>query len=100
VGGIWVAPGEIEQALLAHPAVGACAVVGYHEDGLQRPRAFVVLTGDATGSDELAAELQAHVKAQLSPHKYPRDVRFVAELPKTGSGKVDRQALRAADAPA
>jgi benzoate-CoA ligase family protein len=91
VGGIWVAPQEIEQCLAAHPDVAECAVVGYDEDGLQKPRAFVVLHEQATPD---AAALQAHVKATLSPHKYPRDVRFVAELPKTGSGKIDRRALR------
>ena len=48
----------------------------------------------ATASDQLADELKGHVKTQLSPHKYPRDVRFLAELPKTPSGKIDRQALR------
>ena len=91
VGGIWVAPQEIEQCLAAHPDVTECAVIGYEENGLQKPRAFVVLREGATAD---AASLQAHVKATLSPHKYPRDVRFVAELPRTGSGKVDRRALR------
>jgi benzoate-CoA ligase family protein len=91
VGGIWVAPQEIEQCLAAHAEVAECAVVAYEEDGLQRPRAFVVLREGATAD---AAALQAHVKATLSPHKYPRDVRFVAELPRTGSGKIDRRALR------
>jgi benzoate-CoA ligase family protein len=91
VGGIWVAPQEIEQCLAAHPDVAECAVVGYEDDGLQKPRAFVVLHDQATPD---AAALQAHVKATLSPHKYPRDVRFVEELPRTGSGKIDRRALR------
>jgi benzoate-CoA ligase family protein len=91
VGGIWVAPQEIEQCLAAHPDVAECAIVGYEEDGLQKPRAFVVLRDGATAD---AAALQAHVKGTLSPHKYPRDVRIVAELPRTGSGKVDRRALR------
>jgi benzoate-CoA ligase family protein len=93
VGGIWVAPQEIEQCLAAHPDVAECAVVGYDEDGLQKPRAFVVLRDGATVD---AAALQAHVKTTLSPHKYPRDVRFVGELPRTGSGKIDRRALREA----
>jgi acyl-coenzyme A synthetase/AMP-(fatty) acid ligase len=88
VGGVWVAPAEIENCLLAHPAVTECAVVGYQEDGLTKPRAFVV------ASDVSAAELQDFVKSRLSPHKYPRDVRFVAELPKTPSGKVDRKELK------
>lgn len=88
VGGVWVAPAEIENCLLAHPAVTECAVVGYQEDGLTKPRAFVV------ASDISAAELQDFVKSRLSPHKYPRDVRFVAELPRTPSGKVDRKELK------
>jgi acyl-coenzyme A synthetase/AMP-(fatty) acid ligase len=91
VGGIWVAPQEIEQCLTAHADVAECAVVGYEEEGLQKPRAFVVLREQATPD---AAALQAHVKATLSPHKYPRDVRFVDQLPRTGSGKIDRRALR------
>lgn len=91
VGGIWVAPQEIEQCLAAHPDVAECAVVGYAEEGLQKPRAFVVLGRGATAD---AAALQAHVKATLSPHKYPRDVRFLGALPRTGSGKLDRRALR------
>ena len=95
VGGIFVAPGEIEDCLLGHPEVVECAVVGYEEDGLARPRAFVVLRAGAGGSPELVTALQEHVRARLSPHKYPRDVRFVAELPRTGSGKIDRRALRA-----
>jgi len=94
VGGIWVAPAEIERSLATHPDVEECAVVGYHEDGLQRPRAFVVLRDGAAGSPDLAEALQRHVRSQLSPHKYPRDVRFVDELPKTASGKIDRARLR------
>ena len=82
---------EIEQCLTAHADVAECAVVGYEEEGLQKPRAFVVLREQATPD---AAALQAHVKATLSPHKYPRDVRFVDQLPRTGSGKIDRRALR------
>jgi len=95
VGGIWVAPQEIEQCLATHSAVLECAVVGYHEDGLEQPRAFVVLRDGETAD---ATALQHHVRRGLSPHKYPRDVRFVPALPKTGSGKIDRRALR--DAPA
>jgi benzoate-CoA ligase family protein len=89
VGGIWVAPVEIENCLLRHPAVAECAVVGYDEGGLTLPGAWVVLRADAE-----AAELQDFVRSQLSPHKVPREVHFVPELPKTASGKVDRKALR------
>lgn len=92
VGGIWVAPTEVEHCLLDHPQVRECAVVGYQEDGLSRLRAFVVATTDATVD---GAALREHVKGTLSPHKAPRDVRFVAALPETGSGKIDRRALRA-----
>lgn len=95
VGGIWVAPAEIEDCLVSHPDVVECAVVGYEDEGLTLPRAHVVLRPGVAESGELAAALQDHVRTRLSPHKYPRDVRFVAELPKTPSGKVDRRALRA-----
>jgi benzoate-CoA ligase family protein len=89
VGGVWVAPAEIENCLMAHPAVVECAVVGYQEDGLTRPRAFVV-----TESALTATEVQDFVRSKLAPHKYPRDVRFVESLPKTASGKLDRRALK------
>jgi benzoate-CoA ligase family protein len=95
VGGIWVAPSEIEHCLIAHPDVVECAVFGYEQDGLTLTRAHVVLRTGVAGSGELATVLQDHVRKHLSPHKYPRDVRFVAELPKTPSGKIDRRALRA-----
>ena len=95
VGGIWVAPAEIEHCLITHADVVECAVVGYEEEGLTLSRAHVVLRAGVAGSEELARVLQDHVRTQLSPHKYPRDVRFVAELPKTPSGKIDRLALRA-----
>jgi benzoate-CoA ligase family protein len=92
VGGVWVAPREIEHCLIGHPDVLECAVVGYTEDGLVLPRAHVMVRAGATVT---AAELQTFVKTRLSPHKYPRDVRFHPELPKTASGKIDRRALRA-----
>jgi benzoate-CoA ligase family protein len=93
VGGVWVAPVEVEQCLIAHPDVVECVVVGYEEQGLMLTRAHVVLRESVAPSPELAAALQEHVRANLSPHKYPRDVRFTAELPKTPSGKIDRRAL-------
>jgi len=96
VGGIWVAPLEIEGCLVEHEAVAECAVVGYEEAGLVLPRAYVVLRAGHAGSPALAKALQEFVRARLSPHKYPRDVRFIERLPRTPSGKVDRKALRAA----
>jgi benzoate-CoA ligase family protein len=94
VGGIWVAPAEVEDCLVSHADVVECAVVGYEEGGLTLTRAHVVLRAGVAASDELAEALQAHVKTHLSPHKYPREVRFVTELPRTPSGKIDRRALR------
>ncbi len=91
VGGIWVAPGEVEDCLLAHPEVAGCAVVGYEEGGLVRPRAWVVLREGASLAPE---DLQTWAKDRLSPYKYPRQVRLVERLPTTSNGKVDRKALR------
>jgi benzoate-CoA ligase family protein len=94
VGGIWVAPLEIENCLRQHAQVADCAVVGHEaETGLIVPRAFVVPTPDTAPTDDLAAQLQAFVKANLSPHKRPRLVTFLPDLPRTASGKVDRKAL-------
>ncbi len=89
VGGIWVAPAEIEHCLIGHPDVVECAVVGAQENGLTIPRAYVVARRPLD-----AKALQDFVRERLSPHKYPRDVRFVDDLPKTPSGKLDRKALR------
>jgi benzoate-CoA ligase family protein len=90
VSGVYVAPTEIENCLATHPAVVACAVVGYTTaDGLTSTRGFVVAREPVTPD-----ELQQYVRARLAPHKYPRDIRFVDALPETPSGKVDRNALR------
>ncbi len=92
VGGKWVAPGDVENCLLQHPAVKECAVVGIvGEQGLVKPRAYVVAQEERAG---LAAELQEFVKSKLEPHKYPREVVFLSALPRTHLGKVDRARLR------
>jgi benzoate-CoA ligase family protein len=97
VGGIWVSPFEVESALAAHDAVLEAAVVGHEDDdGLTKPKAFVVLkdADAARKSSALVGELQAFVKGSLAPYKYPRWIEFVAELPKTPTGKIQRFKLR------
>ncbi len=93
VGGIYVSPFEVEASLMTHSAVLEAAVVGAADaENLIKPKAYVVLkAGAAVGADEL----QQHVKAQLAPYKYPRWIEFVAELPKTATGKIQRFKLRA-----
>jgi acyl-coenzyme A synthetase/AMP-(fatty) acid ligase len=91
VGGIYVAPAEIERCLADHPDVVECAVVAADREGLTRSCAWVVTRSGATTTTEA---LQAFVRARLAPHKVPREVRFMARLPRTGSGKIDRAALR------
>jgi len=94
VGGIWVSPLEVESALLEHSAVLECAVVGREDaEGLVKPSAYVVLK-DGASSARLADELRAFVRDRLAPYKYPRWIEFVAELPKTSTGKIQRFKLR------
>jgi len=92
----WVAPVEVEAALLAHPAVLEAAVVGApDEHGLEKPKAFVVVREGRPADNGLVKELQDFVKQRLAPYKYPRWVEFVPELPKTATGKIQRYKLRA-----
>ena len=100
VGGIWVSPFEVEEALVSHPAVLEAAVVGHADaDGLVKPRAFVVLQADASEADPdtLREALKLHVKAKVGPWKYPRWIDLVDSLPKTATGKVQRYRLRNGD---
>jgi benzoate-CoA ligase len=95
VGGIWVSPVEVENALVEHPAVLEAGVVGKEDqDRLTKPLAYVVLAPGQTGSAELAKELQDFVRQKLAEYKRPRWVEFVAELPKTATGKTQRFKLR------
>ncbi|MEY2784218.1 MAG: hypothetical protein RL277_422 [Planctomycetota bacterium] len=96
VSGIWVSPLEIENVLLEHPAVAEICVIGREdEDRLIKPHAFVVLKPGHQGSDQLAAELKAHIQSRLTPHKYPRWFEWRESLPKNDRGKVSRKELKA-----
>lgn len=105
VGGLWVSPVEVEDCLTQHPKVALAAVIGAEEDGLTKPKAFIVVREEAResvateeGRAALADELKGHVKAKLTKHKYPRWVVFVDDMPKNDRGKVDRRALKEREA--
>lgn len=95
VGGRWVSPAEVEGVLIAHPAVLECALIGAPDSNdLIKPKAYVVLKQGHEPSDALAEEMMTQVKTQLAPYKAPQWVEFVAELPKTATGKIQRFMLR------
>lgn len=95
VGGRFLAPTEVENCLLEHPAVKEVAVVGFTDaEGLTKPRAYVVVGAGACPSEALALELQEFVKERIQPWKYPRQVIFMDSLPKSDRGKILRSALR------
>ena len=96
VSGIYVSPFEVESTLIQHEAVLEVAVIGVIDDeGLTKTKAYVVLKSGQTATD---AELKAFVKDRLAPFKYPRVIEFIAELPKTATGKIQRFKLRDSEA--
>jgi benzoate-CoA ligase family protein len=96
ISGQWVHPLEVQLCLAGHPDVRDCAVLALQlPDRSMTLTAFVVMSGASFDRDEARRMLQAYVKGRLLPHKYPRLIEFLSELPRTGTGKVDRQALRA-----
>ncbi|MCW5832697.1 MAG: benzoate-CoA ligase family protein [Labilithrix sp.] len=95
-GGIWVSPVEVEAALVEHPAVLECAVIGADDaDGLAKPHAFVTLRAANADPAGLPDALRAFVKERLAAYKCPRTITILDELPKTATGKIQRFLLRA-----
>lgn len=93
--GYRIGPFEVEDALVSHPAVvEAAAVASPHRDRGEIVKAFVVLAKGYEPSETLTQELQDHVKSETAPYKYPRAIEYVAELPKTASGKIKRAELK------
>ncbi len=95
VGGQWVSPVEVENTLIAHPAVLEAAVVGVlDENDLIKPKAYITLKQNYEPTDALVEELKTFVKERLALFKYPRYIEFIPELPKTATGKIQRFLLR------
>jgi benzoate-CoA ligase len=95
VSGQYVSPFEVEAALMTHPDVLEAAVIGVpDENDLIKPKAYIVLKDARPGSVALGEALKEHVKAAVSAYKYPRWIEFMAELPKTATGKIQRYKLR------
>jgi benzoate-CoA ligase len=95
VGGIWVSPIEIESVLISHKDILEVAVVGQEENtGLMKPKAYVVLKEGIEANEEKAQELKEYCRSNLAKHKFPREVEFMEELPKTTSGKIQRFKLK------
>jgi len=93
--GYRIGPFEVEDALVSHPAVvEAAAVASPHRERGEIVKAFIILAEGFSPTDELTKELQDHVKAETAPYKYPRAIDYVAELPKTTSGKIKRAELK------
>jgi len=94
ISGQWVYPLEVELCLAEHPEVRECAVFAAElPDRRMTLKAVVVMNERAFDQAEATRRLQDFVKARLLPYKYPREIRFIDELPKTGTGKIDRQAV-------
>ena len=98
VGGLWVSPADVEGCLVRHPAVSEAAVIGVNVEDLSRIKAFVICASPPEDADALADELRAWCKDNLRRYEYPHVVEFVADLPRTPTGKVQRYKLREAEA--
>jgi acetyl-CoA synthetase len=93
--GYRIGPFDVESALIEHPAVAEVGVIGKPDpERTEIVKAFIVLKAGRSGSPELTAELQEHVRRRLASHAFPREIAYLAELPKTPSGKIQRFVLR------
>lgn len=96
--GYRIGPGEVENALLEHPAVQSCAVIGSPDtERGEIVKAFVVLKPHFVADAKMTCSLQRHVKSYTAPYKYPRAIAYVEDLPKTITGKINRKVLRDAE---
>jgi acetyl-CoA synthetase len=93
--GYRIGPSEIENCLVKHAAVANAAVVGSPDaERGTVVKAFIVLQPGVAPTPELEADIQAHVRGRLAPYEYPKEIEFIAELPMTTTGKVQRRVLR------
>jgi benzoate-CoA ligase family protein len=98
VGGLWVAPADVEACLVRHPAVSEAAVIGVAVEEISRIKAFVICADEPADQDALADELRTWCKEHLRRYEYPHLVEFVADFPRTATGKIQRFKLREAEA--
>ncbi len=98
VGGLWVAPADVEACLIRHPAVSEAAVIGVTLDDVSRVKAFVICAEEPAEPDALADELRQWCKEHLRRYEYPHVVEFVEDFPRTVTGKIQRFKLREAEA--
>jgi benzoate-CoA ligase family protein len=98
VGGLWVAPADVEACLVRHPAVSEAAVIGVAVEDISRIKAFVIAAEEPAEPDALADELRAWCKEHLRRYEYPHVVEFVSDFPRTATGKIQRFKLREAEA--
>jgi benzoate-CoA ligase len=98
VGGLWVAPADVEACLVRHPAVSEAAVIGVAVEEISRIKAFVIAAEEPPDPDALADELRTWCKERLRRYEYPHVVEFVSDFPRTATGKIQRFKLREAEA--
>jgi acyl-coenzyme A synthetase/AMP-(fatty) acid ligase len=94
-GGMWISPIEVESAIMTHEAVYEAAVVGIKDEvGLTKVVAYVVLKQGYEPNEKLAESIREYLKGKLAPYKVPKEIKFVNELPKTATGKIQRYKFR------